>query len=87
MALIDHTALQQQTEGTALQTWARQLPGELERLFAEGRRHGDFDRWMKILSRLPELPPGEVGHDLLQEHREQRRLRHVVPDGIRRGGE
>lgn len=62
MALIDHTALQQQTEGTALQTWARQLPGQLERLFAE-RRHGDFDRWMKILSRLPELPPDQLRID------------------------
>ncbi len=48
-----------------LEEWASVLPAQLQQIF-QGRPHGDLDRWISAIARLPVLEPGTVTLDQAQ---------------------
>ncbi|MES9963828.1 MAG: tRNA 5-methoxyuridine(34)/uridine 5-oxyacetic acid(34) synthase CmoB [Candidatus Sedimenticola sp. 20ELBAFRAG] len=60
--MIDYTPLYRQIRETALDSWASELPGQLESLFSE-KLHGDFPAWLDVLGSLPALPADRVELD------------------------
>jgi tRNA (mo5U34)-methyltransferase len=45
-----------------LQAWLRELPARIARRF-EARRHGDWQGWLDVLARLPDVRPGTIDFD------------------------
>ncbi len=57
--MIDYSPLYNQMRDSALESWAEQLPKQLETVFSEDR-HGDFARWLNAIEQLPTWSSGEV---------------------------
>ncbi|MES9899602.1 MAG: tRNA 5-methoxyuridine(34)/uridine 5-oxyacetic acid(34) synthase CmoB [Sedimenticola sp.] len=57
--MIDYGPLYKQMRGSALESWAEQLPKQLETVFSEDR-HGDFARWLNAIEQLPTWSPDKV---------------------------
>lgn len=60
--LIDFNALRQQTQDSPLAAWTGQLRSQMNHLFND-RKHGDFSRWMEVISKLPQIPAAYVDLD------------------------
>ncbi|WP_335337204.1 tRNA 5-methoxyuridine(34)/uridine 5-oxyacetic acid(34) synthase CmoB [Sedimenticola thiotaurini] len=60
--IIDTAALGQLMHSHGLESWAEQLPTQLEQIFNQ-RPHGDLDRWLAAIARLPTLKPAQVTLD------------------------
>ncbi|MEJ1355422.1 MAG: tRNA 5-methoxyuridine(34)/uridine 5-oxyacetic acid(34) synthase CmoB [Candidatus Sedimenticola sp. (ex Thyasira tokunagai)] len=60
--VIDYEPLYKQMRGSALESWAKQLPKQLETVFSEDR-HGDFARWLNAIEQLPTWSPDKVKLD------------------------
>ena len=57
--MIDYQPLIRRWRGGVLDTWAAQLPEQLE-VGLSTRRHGDLPRWLAALDALPLIEAGEV---------------------------
>lgn len=57
--MIDYSGLYALLKETALESWGKELPAQLEERFTD-RLHGDFPCWLEAIERLPVLPNEQV---------------------------
>ncbi|MES9858132.1 MAG: tRNA 5-methoxyuridine(34)/uridine 5-oxyacetic acid(34) synthase CmoB [Sedimenticola sp.] len=57
--MIDYTPLFERMRDSALESWAAQIPEQLERLFSQ-QRHGEFSRWLDAIEQLPLVTAAQV---------------------------
>lgn len=62
IAAFDYSMLQQQLQGTRLQTFADAIPALVEKHFSR-ERWGDIPRWLACLQQLPLLTPDRIAID------------------------
>ncbi|MCI0505114.1 MAG: tRNA 5-methoxyuridine(34)/uridine 5-oxyacetic acid(34) synthase CmoB [Gammaproteobacteria bacterium] len=54
--MIDYDVMYQQLPGTALEAWGAILPDKIRQQI-EGRGHGELQKWLAALERLPSITP------------------------------
>jgi hypothetical protein len=57
--MIDYQLLYQALEAAGADEWARLLPSQLERAFAN-QSHGDLPRWQKVVEEFPQLAVNDL---------------------------